>query len=207
MPPPASPSPNPGFRQALAYWLKLGFISIDGPAGQLALMHDDLVLRRRLISKARFLNALNDCLVLPGPEAQQLATDIGWLMHRTAGGIAAGALFVLPSQLILIGPSWAYMAFGQAQAVAGVLHGIKPAVTAIVAAAAVRIASRALKSRWLWGIAVAAFVAIFALKLAFPVIVLATGLFGPMALFNFKVNVIRVILASGLAGLVLERLV
>ena len=169
-------------------------------------MHDDLVLRRRWISEARFLHALNDCLVLPGPEAQQLATDIGWLMHRTAGGIAAGALFVLPSQLILIGPSWAYMAFGQVQAVAGVLHGIKPAVTAIVAAA-VRIASRALKSRWLWGIAVAAFVAIFALKLAFPVIVLATGLFGHMALFNFKVNVIRVILASGLAGLVLERLV
>ena len=181
MPDSTTPPASPSFRQALAYWLKLGFISFGGPAGQIALMHEDLVLRKRWISEARFLHALNFCMVLPGPEAQQLATYIGWLMHRTVGGIAAGALFVLPSLLILIGLSWVYMAFGQVPAVAAVLYGIKPAVTAIVAAAAVRIGSRALKNRWLWGIAAAAFVAIFALKLPFPVIVLAAGVTGYLA--------------------------
>ena len=164
--------------EALAYWLKLGFVSFGGPAGQIALMHEDLVVRRRWISESRFLHALNYCMLLPGPEAQQLATYIGWLMHRTWGGIVAGALFVLPSLLILIALSWVYMAFGSVPAVAGVFYGIKPAVTAIVMSAAVRIGRRTLGNAWLWGIAVAAFVAIFAFNLPFPMIVLAAGIVG-----------------------------
>jgi len=173
----AAPEPVT-FGQAFAYWLRLGFISFGGPAGQIAIMHEELVERRRWISEKRFLHALNYCMVLPGPEAQQLATYIGWLMHRTWGGIVAGGLFVLPSLFILIGLSWVYMAFGTVPAVAGLFYGIKPAVTAIVVSAAIRIGSRALKNRWLWGIAVAAFVAIFALNLPFPLIVLGAGLIG-----------------------------
>ncbi len=165
-------------RDAFAFWLKLGFISFGGPAGQIALMHTELVERRRWISERRFLHALNYCMVLPGPEAQQLATYIGWLMHRTGGGVIAGGLFVLPSLLILIALSWVYMAWGQVPAVAGLLYGIKPAVTAIVVAAAWRIGTRALKNAALWGIALAAFVAIFAWKLPFPLIVLGAGLIG-----------------------------
>ncbi|HSI56976.1 MAG TPA: chromate efflux transporter [Ideonella sp.] len=164
--------------EAFVYWLKLGFISFGGPAGQIAMMHQELVERRRWISENRFLHALNYCMLLPGPEAQQLAVYIGWLMHRTRGGIVAGVLFVLPSLFILIALSWIYMAYGEVPAVAGLLYGIKPAVTAIVASAAYRIGSRALKNNWLWGIAVAAFVAVFALKLPFPLIVLAAGLIG-----------------------------
>ena len=141
-------------------------------------MHEELVERRRWISEKRFLHALNYCMVLPGPEAQQLATYIGWLMHRTWGGIVAGGLFVLPSLFILIALSWVYMAFGDVPAIAGLFYGIKPAVTAIVVHAAYRIGSRALKNGWLWGIAVAAFVAIFALQLPFPLIVLAAGVIG-----------------------------
>lgn len=166
------------FWQAFAYWLKLGFISFGGPAGQIALMHQELVERRRWISEKRFLHALNYCMLLPGPEAQQLATYIGWLMHRTWGGLAAGVLFVLPSLFILIGLSWAYMAYGHVPAVAGLLYGVKPAVTAIVLFAAWRIGSRVLKNAWLWAIAVAAFVAIFALRLPFPLIVLSAGVVG-----------------------------
>ncbi len=181
-PEPDAPSPeavnHPSFGQAFLYWLRLGCLSFGGPAGQIALMHEDLVERKRWISERRFLHALNYCMVLPGPEAQQLATYIGWLMHRTWGGVVAGGLFVLPSLLILIGLSWVYMAWGHVPAVAGVLHGIKPAVTAIVVSAAVRIGSRVLKNGWLWGIAVAAFVAIFALGLPFPLIVLMAGLVG-----------------------------
>ncbi len=168
----------PTFWQSFAYWLRLGFISFGGPAGQIAIMHEDLVVKRRWISEQRFLHALNYCMVLPGPEAQQLATYIGWLMHRTRGGLVAGVLFVLPSLFILIGLSWVYMAFGHVPAVAGVLLGIKPAVTAIVLAAAWRIGQRALKSHWLRAIAALAFVAIFALNLPFPVIVLAAGFAG-----------------------------
>lgn len=173
----AAPTP-PTFWQAFLYWLRLGFLSFGGPAGQIALMHEDLVERKRWISERRFLHALNYCMVLPGPEAQQLATYIGWLMHRTWGGIVAGGLFVLPSLFILIALSWVYLAWGHVPAVAGVLYGIKPAVTAIVVSAAVRIGSRALKNGWLWGIAVAAFVAIFALGLPFPLIVLMAGVVG-----------------------------
>jgi len=184
---PSSPAAQPGldaappavsFWQALAFWLKLGFISFGGPAGQIAIMHRELVERRRWISERRFLHALNYCMVLPGPEAQQLATYIGWLMHRTRGGIVAGGLFVLPSLLILIGLSWVYIAFGQVPLVAGLFYGIKPAVTAIVVQAAHRIGTRALKNSWLWAIAAASFVAIFALHAPFPAIVAGAALVG-----------------------------
>ncbi|WP_114973754.1 chromate efflux transporter [Rhodoferax ferrireducens] len=166
------------FGEAFYYWLKLGFISFGGPAGQIAIMHEDLVERKRWISENRFLHALNYCMLLPGPEAQQLAIYIGWLMHRTWGGIVAGVLFVLPSLFILIGLSWVYMAYGSVPAIAGVFYGIKPAVTALVAHAAYRVGSRSLKNGWLGGIAVAAFLAIFALQVPFPLIVLAAGIVG-----------------------------
>jgi len=163
---------------ACRFWLQLGFISFGGPAGQIAIMHRELVERRRWISERRFLHALNYCMVLPGPEAQQLATYIGWLMHRTPGGIVAGGLFVLPSLLILIGLSWLYIAFGQVSGVAGVFYGIKPAVTAIVVHAAYRIGSRVLKNALLWAISAAAFIAIFVLSVPFPAIVAAAALLG-----------------------------
>jgi chromate transporter len=175
---PLQTPPAPSRREAFAFWLKLGFVSFGGPAGQIALMHEELVERRRWISEKRFLHALNFCMVLPGPEAQQLATYIGWLMHRTRGGIVAGGLFVLPSLLILIALSWLYMAFGHVPAVAGLFHGIKPAVTALVAHAAWRIGSRVLRNGWLWGIAAAALVAIVALQAPFPLIVIAAGAIG-----------------------------
>src|SRR6187455_940599 len=160
------------FWEAFRFWLKLGFISFGGPAGQISIMHQELVERRRWISEKRFLHALNYCMVLPGPEAQQLATYIGWLIHRTWGGVIAGVLFVLPSLFILIALTWLYMAFGAHPTAAGILYGIKPAVTAIVLFAAWRIASRALKNWLLWAIAICAFLAIFALGVPFPVIVI-----------------------------------
>lgn len=172
-------SPAPLTRaEAFRFWLKLGFISFGGPAGQIAIMHGELVERRRWISENRFLHALNYCMVLPGPEAQQLATYIGWLMHRTWGGIVAGSLFVLPSLAILIALSWIYAAFGKVPAIAGIFYGIKPAVTALVLHAAHRIGTRALKNGWLWCIAAASFIAIFAFDAPFPAIVLAAGLIG-----------------------------
>ncbi|MBA4265291.1 MAG: chromate transporter [Comamonadaceae bacterium] len=166
------------FAEAFKFWLKLGFISFGGPAGQIAIMHAELVERRRWISERRFLHALNYCMLLPGPEAQQLATYIGWLMHRTWGGIVAGALFVLPSLFILITLSWVYLRFGDVPIVAGIFFGLKPAVTAIVLHAAHRIGTRALKNRWMWGIAAASFVAIFGFGTPFPAIVLAAALIG-----------------------------
>lgn len=170
--------PSVSFWQAFAFWLKLGFISFGGPAGQISIMHQELVENRRWISERRFLHALNYCMVLPGPEAQQLATYIGWLMHRTWGGIVAGGLFVLPSLLLLIALSWVYIAFGEMPLVAGLFYGIKPAVTAIVVQAAHRIGSRALKNNWLWGIAAASFIAIFAVNVPFPAIVVGAALVG-----------------------------
>ncbi|ANQ86126.1 putative chromate transport protein [Azoarcus olearius] len=164
--------------EAFLFWLKLGFISFGGPAGQIAIMHTELVERRRWISERRFLHALNYCMVLPGPEAQQLATYLGWLLHRSWGGIVAGALFVLPSLLILIALSWIYIAYGNVPLVAGLFYGIKPAVTAIVVHAAHRIGSRTLKNGALWAIAAAAFVAIFALQVPFPAIVLGAAVIG-----------------------------
>jgi chromate transporter len=166
------------FGQALMFWLKLGFISFGGPAGQIAIMHAELVERRRWISERRFLHALNYCMLLPGPEAQQLATYIGWLMHRTWGGVVAGALFVLPSLFLLITLGWVYLRFGDVPLVAGLFYGLKPAVAAIVLHAAQRIGSRALKNRWMWGIAGASFVAIFAFDTPFPAIVVAAALIG-----------------------------
>jgi chromate transporter len=164
--------------QATAYWLKLGCISFGGPTGQIALMHQDLVENKRWISEQRFLHALNFCMVLPGPEAQQLATYIGWLMHKTSGGIIAGVLFVLPSLFLLIGLSWIYLAYGTVPAVVGVLHGIKPAVIAIVFFAAYRIGKRALKNTALYTIAAMAFIALFFLNMPFPAIILGAGMIG-----------------------------
>ncbi len=173
-----APQTAVSFREAFRFWLKLGFISFGGPAGQISIMHQELVENRRWISERRFLHALNYCMLLPGPEAQQLATYIGWLMHRTRGGIVAGALFVLPSLLILVALSWIYLAFGDVPLVSGLFYGIKPAVTAIVVHAAHRIGGRALKNGALWAIAAAAFVAIFALDVPFPAIVAAAALIG-----------------------------
>ncbi len=163
---------------AFWYWLRLGFISFGGPAGQIAIMHRELVDERRWISEGRFLHALNYCMLLPGPEAQQLATYIGWLMHRTWGGITAGALFVLPSWFIMVGLSWVYVRFGTLPLVAGVFAGLKPAVVALVVHAAYRIGSRALTNITLWAIAVAAFVAIAVLQAPFPYVIGAAMAFG-----------------------------
>lgn len=166
------------FKEALYYWLKLGFISFGGPAGQISMMHQELVERRHWISENRFLHALNYTMVLPGPEAQQLATYMGWLMHGVWGGILAGVLFVLPSLFILIALTWVYLSFGDVPAVAGTLYGIKPAVTAIVVFAAYRIGSRALKNHVLRLLAAVAFAAILFLKIPFPIIVLLAGCIG-----------------------------
>ncbi len=166
------------FAEAFRFWLKLGFISFGGPTGQIAIMHQELVERRRWISENRFLHALNYCMLLPGPEATQLATYIGWMMHRTWGGLVAGGLFVLPSVFILIALSWIYMAYGDIIWVSGLFYGIKPAVVAIVLVAAHRIGSRALKNAWLWSIAAAAFAAIFALDAPFPAIVITAAVIG-----------------------------
>ena len=171
-------SESVSFWQAFMFWFKLGFISFGGPAGQIALMHEELVVRRKWLSEKRFLHALNYCMVLPGPEAQQLATYIGWLMHKTKGGIAAGVLFVLPSLFLLMGLSWLYIAYGQVTWVAGLFYGIKPAVAAIVLQAAYRIGSRVLQNNLLWAMATASFVAIFAMNVPFPIIVLAAASIG-----------------------------
>jgi len=168
---------HPSFATALRYWLKLGFISFGGPAGQIAVMHTELVERRRWISERRFLHALNYCMLLPGPEAQQLATYIGWLMHGTWGGIAAGALFVLPSLFILMGLSWIYVAYGDTSLVSGFFTGVRPAVVAVVAYAVIRIGSRAVKNLATLAIALAAFAALLA-GVHFALIVLGAGLLG-----------------------------
>lgn len=176
----ATPTPVPAvsLAQAARYWWWLGLVSFGGPAGQIALMHSDLVERKRWISERRFLHALNYCMLLPGPEATQLAIYIGWLMHRTAGGLIAGILFLLPSLLLLIALSALYLSFGDVPVVAGVLYGIKPAVVAIVLAAAVRIGQRSLRSPLLAGIAVLSFIALALLALPFPAIIAAAALAG-----------------------------
>ncbi len=176
-----NPPPTPSLSEAFWYWLKLGFISFGGPAGQIAMMHQELVENKRWISEKRFLHALNYCMLLPGPEAQQLATYIGWLMHKKIGGLIAGGLFVLPSLLILIGLSWAYMRFGDLPQVAAILYGVKPAVVAIVLFAAYRIGKRVLKNGILWSVAIAAFMSITIFQLPFPVIILVAGLLGAIA--------------------------
>lgn len=169
---------HPTFKEAFLYWLKLGLISFGGPAGQIAIMHQELVEKRRWISERRFLHALNYCMLLPGPEAQQLAIYLGWLLHRTWGGIVAGVLFVLPSLFILALLTYVYLVYGDVTFVQGVFNGIKPAVVAIVMFAAWRIASRALKNRVLWALAALAFVSIFIFSVPFPYIVFAAALLG-----------------------------
>jgi chromate transporter len=169
---------HPSFREALRFWVKLGFISFGGPAGQIAIMQSELVDRRKWISQARFLHALNYCMLLPGPEAQQLAIYIGWLLHKTRGGIVAGALFVLPSVLILWALSYIYVAYGNIPWIAAVFYGLKPAVTAIVLAAVVRIGRKALRNEVMWTVAVLAFVAIYFAKAPFPLIVFGAGAIG-----------------------------
>ena len=175
------PAPSPTavpFREALGFWIKLGFISFGGPAGQVAIMHRELVERRQWISEERFLHALNFCMLLPGPEAQQLATYIGWLLHRTRGGIVAGVFFVAPSIVILLGLSYIYAAHGSVPAVAAVLDGFKPVVVAVVLHAVVKIGRRTLASRTQVLIAMGAFVAVYFLAVPFPLVVLAAGVAG-----------------------------
>ena len=169
---------NVPFNEALKFWAKLGFISFGGPAGQIAVLHQELVEKRRWISERRFLHALNYCMLLPGPEAQQLVTYIGWLMHRSWGGIIAGTLFVLPSLVILITLSWIYLTFGQVPWIAALFFGIKPAVVAIVLHAAVRIGKRTIYNQALKWIALGSFLAIFILNVSFPIIVIITGIIG-----------------------------
>ncbi|HVF63330.1 MAG TPA: chromate efflux transporter [Casimicrobiaceae bacterium] len=177
---PASIAP-PTRAEAFRYWLRLGFVSFGGPAGQIALMHRDLVDERRWISDRRFLHALNYCMLLPGPEAQQLATYIGWLLHRTWGGIVAGVLFVAPSLALLIALSWLYVVYGDVPLVAATFAGIKPVVIAIIAHAAWRIGKRALRHPLHWAIAIAAFVALTVFRAPFPAIVLAAAVIGAIA--------------------------
>ncbi|MCW1923274.1 chromate efflux transporter [Luteolibacter arcticus] len=173
-----SPPPVPTFGEALRFWIKLGWISFGGPAGQIAIMHKELVEKRRWLSEDHFLHALNFCMLLPGPEAQQLATYLGWRLHGARGGIAAGALFVIPSVFILFFLSWLYMAGGEIKWVQGIFYGLMPAVIAIVASAVKRIGSKALKTPALWVLAVLAFVAIFRYKINFVEILLCTALIG-----------------------------
>ena len=173
----ADPS-KPTLAQAARVWWRIGLLSFGGPTGQIALMHRELVETRPWIDDRRFLNALNYCMVLPGPEAQQLAVYIGWLMHGTRGGIVAGALFVLPGALIMLAISAAYVWFGSIPAVDAAFDGLKPAVMALVAAALVRMSKKILGKRSLQIIAALSFIAIFFLKLPFPLVVLTALIFG-----------------------------
>ena len=172
---------NITLKQAFNYWLKLGFISFGGPAGQIAIMYQGLVVEKRWISEARFLHALNFCMLLPGPEAQQLAIYIGWLMHKTIGGLIAGLLFILPSFFILTGLGVLYMQYGDLPMIQSIFSGIKPAVVAIVLFAAYRIGSRVLKNLLLLLIAALSFVGILFFKLPFPLIVLMAAMSGWVA--------------------------
>ncbi|MFN2452895.1 MAG: chromate efflux transporter [Pyrinomonadaceae bacterium] len=176
--PPTSGRTIVPFGEAFRFWVKLGFISFGGPAGQIAIMHREVVERRRWLSEERFLHALNYCVLLPGPEAQQLAIYIGWLLHRTPGGIVAGAFFVIPSIFVLLALSYVYAAYGNVPAIAGVLAGFKPVVVAIVVEAVLKIGGRALKRRVHFLIAAVAFVALYFLRIPFPLIVLAAGVTG-----------------------------
>ncbi|GMV41878.1 MAG: hypothetical protein AMXMBFR64_35940 [Myxococcales bacterium] len=178
-PPRTEDAPDPlSLRAAARVWGRIGLLSFGGPAGQIALMYEELVVRRRWIDEARFLHALNYCMLLPGPEAQQLATYIGWLLHRTPGGLVAGLLFVLPGFVAMMGLAALYAAFGTLPAIAALFYGLKAAVLAVVAEAVLRIGRRAIRTRAMGAIAVAAFVAIFFFGVPFPLIVLGAGLTG-----------------------------
>jgi len=162
---------KPSFKEALKFWTKLGFISFGGPAGQIAIMHEYLVDKKKWISESRFLHALNYCMILPGPEAQQLATYIGWMMHGKLGGLAAGILFVLPSMFLLLGLSIIYVSFGNIPWIYAMFNGLKPAVIAIVVLALIKIGKKSLLSPFHYFIAVAAFICIFFLNIPFPIII------------------------------------
>ena len=162
---------KPSFTDALKFWLKLGFISFGGPAGQVAIMHEYLVDKKKWISDSRFMHALNYCMILPGPEAQQLATYIGWLLHGTRGGLVAGVLFVLPSMLILLGLSAVYVSYGNLPWIAALFNGLKPAVIAIVVVALLKIGKRSLLSVFHYAVAIVAFVLIFFFNTPFPLII------------------------------------
>jgi chromate transporter len=179
--PPAAPQPQAhgvSFAEAFSVWLRVALLSFGGPAGQIAVMHRILVDEKRWVSESRFLHALNYCMLLPGPEAQQLATYIGWLMHRTAGGLMAGGLFILPGIICIMALSWIYAEFGNVGVVAALFFGLKAAVLAIVLQAVVRVGSRALKNNLMRWLAAVAFLAIFFVDVPFPVIVFGAGLLG-----------------------------
>lgn len=169
---------KPSFSEAFRFWLKLGFISFGGPTGQIAIMQTELVEKKKWISQSRFLHALNFCMLLPGPEAQQLAIYIGWLLHKIRGGIVAGAFFVIPSIFVLWTLSYIYAAFGNLPWIAAIFYGLKPAVTAIVLGAVIRIGRKALKNFVMWTLAAVAFVGIYFFKVPFPAIVLGAGVIG-----------------------------
>src|ERR1700726_4511976 len=168
----------PSMRNAFRVWLKVAALSFGGPAGQIAVMHRILVEEKRWISESRFLHALNYCMLLPGPEAQQLATYIGWLMHRTAGGIMAGGLFILPGVLSIMALSYVYAAFGHVGVVEALFFGLKAAVLAIVIQAVVRVGKRALRNRVMMAMAASAFIAIFFFSISFPIIIITAGVIG-----------------------------
>jgi chromate transporter len=171
------PAP-PTFGEAVKLWARIGLLSFGGPAGQIALMHKELVDERRWIGEERFLHALNYCMLLPGPEAQQLAIYIGWLLHRTVGGLVAGILFIAPGALVMLGLSIFYVLYSDAPIIAALFFGIKAAVLAVVIEAVIRIGRRALKNRIMVAIAVLAFLAIYVLNTPFPLIILAAGIAG-----------------------------
>jgi chromate transporter len=166
------------FREAFRYWLRLGFINFGGPAGQIAIMHDELVDKKRWISNARFLHALNFCMLLPGPEAQQLAIYIGWLLNGTLGGVVAGVLFVLPAFFLILFLSWSFVVHGNVEWVAAIFYGLQAAVIAIVAAAVIRVGSKALTNAVMVTIAAVSFIAIFFVKTPFPLVVVTAGAVG-----------------------------
>jgi chromate transporter len=169
------------FRRAARFWIKLGFINFGGPTGQIAIMHEELVDRLRWIDEDHFLHALNYCVLLPGPEAQQLAIYVGWLLHKVKGGLVAGIGFIAPAFFLMLVLSWTYAAHGNIRAVGGVFDGLQAAVVGIITAALIRIAGRALRGPFLVGVAAAAFLAIFVFHLAFPIMILTAGLIGAVA--------------------------
>src|SRR5450755_2101569 len=181
IPQPAAPRPDAhgvSFAEAFAVWLRIALLSFGGPAGQIAVMHRILVDEKRWVSESRFLHALNYCMLLPGPEAQQLATYIGWLMHRTLGGIMAGGLFIVPGIIAIMALSYVYAGYGNVGFVTAMFFGLKAAVLAIVLDAVVRVGKRALNNNVMLGLAAAAFIGIFFLGVPFPVIVLGAGVIG-----------------------------
>ncbi len=176
---------HPSFLEAFKFWLKLGFISFGGPAGQIAIMHQEVVEKKKWISNDRFLNALNYCMLLPGPEAQQLTVYIGWLLHKIPGGIVAGSLFVIPSMFILFALSYIYAAFGNVFLVESFFNGLKASVMAVVFAAVIKIGKKSLKNSVLACIAALSFIAIFFLKIPFPIIIIVAGIMGILGHFIF----------------------